>query len=162
MKTNVYEIFDESDLDKALKIVLSNFKTSEKNEYSKQGLASALTNLSQFDVFAPKSLFELVKNGVVSVFITSDKSGTVAMEKSTGRLLFLSAKSEKEYILLLEKIMEIRADDPEGKLVLLAFLGQLNELKKIGFYKIYDTVFVKSGVKFVPLQFNYIQIDSEI
>lgn len=156
------EIFDSTKLKKVLDVVFMNFKLTEKNEYSKQDIVRAEKALGEFDVFEQNNLTNLVKKRLVRVFMLSNNLGVCGVESATGNILFLSAKTTKDYAVLIEYLTALREDDPDGRLVMLAFSGQVPILKKVGFQKLYNTEFIKNGIKFVPMQFNYIQIDSEI
>lgn len=163
-----YEITEEKLIDKAINFVLSNFKLTEKSIYTPEELTARLQGLKQFDVFIPSELTKLVNLKKIKVFVLTTIGGIVgvsALELESGRILLLSAKPDKNLskhlLLLVEKMVEAREDAPDNRLQMLAFLGQVPELLKIGFTKIYDTTLFNYGIKFQPLQYNYTQIDIE-
>lgn len=164
MSGRVFEITDKSQIDKAIKFVLSCFRASEKKYYSRTELVQAEENLKEFDVFMPGILSGLVDTGRVKVFVDVSKSAILAVsavEKESGRVLFLCGKDNLALKRLIEKMVEIREDVPDSRLVTLCFVGQAELFLKLGFTKIQSTVFTNHGVKFIAMQYNYIQIDSE-
>jgi len=167
MKKNFIELKKKDDLVAAIEFVLTNFLQTEKNSYVLSELKDAAYSLQGFDIFNSKELEKLVIKGRVKVIACKSLSivGVCAFEPKSGKILFIAAQQGKTYheILnaLLEKIIEDRASGVDGKLNIMAFVGQVNTFLDLGFKRLFDTVLYYRKLKLVPMVYNYAQLDIE-
>lgn len=168
MKSSIMIIEDEKSLEQVIKFVLDDFKTREKNHYSKDGLSLAMSTLQNFDIFSVQNLATFVKSGKIKVFAVIRGGiifGASALIEKDGRIAFISAPKDdkKQTILhqLLDCMVEERESATDSKLDILAFVGQVDKLTSVGFVKLFDTVLHQHHLKFVPMRFNYTQLDVE-
>lgn len=168
MKNVVIEAKDDVSIGHIIRLVMQSFSVSEKNFYAEKELKIARTSLTSFDVFDKKTLTKQVLRGEVKVFICIGKGrivGVSAVEVKTGRIYYLCATNgaSLEYVAkdLLDKIIEERVDNAKPWIDIMAFVGQLENLKQLGFRKLYDTVINYQGIKFIPMRYDYTQLDIE-
>lgn len=168
MKNSIVVIDDKKNLENIINFVLDDFKSREKAHYSKDGLSLAISSLKDFDVFSSQELNSLVKAGKVKVYALVNSGmvlGVSALMIKEGRILFISVpnddKKQTSTRKLIERMVEERDSEIDSKLDILAFVGQVKNLTSIGFMRLYDTVLHQNHLKFVPLRFNYAQLDVE-
>lgn len=168
MENVVLELKEKKAIEQALNFVERRFLETEQFYYSKDDLKIANKSLKSFDVMNAANIESLIKQKKVKVFVgLSDGKiqGVCALEITAGKILFLSTSAEdsKNIILreMIEKMVEERAQEPDNRLNIMAFVGQEQTLINVGFRKLYDTVLFFHGVKFVPMKYSYTQFDIE-
>lgn len=168
MENVVIEAKDDASLGHIIKLVTQSFSVCEKPFYSEIELKMARASLASFDIFNKKILKNLVDIGEVKVYICIGNGriiGSSVVETKTGRIYYLCATNgasiddiAKD---LLDKIIEERTDHSKPWLDIMAFVGQVESLRQLGFRKLYDTVINYQGIKFVPMRYDYAQLDIE-
>ena len=168
MENVVLELKDKISVEQAIKFVERRFLETEKEFYNSVDLKAAQKSLKDFDVFDSYQLETLINKNKVKVFVglkDGKIAGVGALEIVPGKILFLTTngdKSSSEILReLIEKMVEERAQEPDNRLNIMAFVGQEKEFAEVGFRKLYDTVLFYRGVKFVPMKYSYTQFDIE-
>lgn len=168
MENVVIETKDEASLAHIIKLISQSFCTLEKPFYSESEFKFAYKALTSFDIFNKNSLKKLVDTGDVKVFmcISNGRIGGVSLlEAKTGRIYCLCATNNVTFIDvardLMDGMIEARADHTKPWFDIMAFIGQEKILKNLGFRKIFDTVINYRGIKFVPMRYDYTQLDIE-
>lgn len=165
MKSVVNEIFELKDIESAIDFVVESFGVTEKKVYPEGEYDIAELEIKSGRVFDADQLFNMVKKGYVSLLAIYEKGkmvGTSALDVEAGRILFLSANGDRTVMKqLVEAMTQKRENAPDGKLDILAFQGEEQNLKLLGFNKLKTDIFYFNKIRFIAMRFNYEQIDVE-
>ena len=168
MENIVLELKEKSAIEQAIKFVERRFLETEQAFYSKEDLLIAKKCLQSFDVMDVSQIEAQIKKKNVKVFVglcDGKIYGVCALDIPSGKILFLATSEEdvKNTILreMIERMVEERAEEPDSRLNVMAFVGQEKTLASVGFRKLYDTVLFYRGVQLVPMKYSYTQFDIE-